>query len=122
MKTRMLGTSGLEVSAIGLGCMGMSAFYGAFDDNESLATLARAIDLGCTFWDTADAYGPHTNERLVGSALKGKRDKVVLATKFALRLDPNDPMKRMISGSPEYVREACDASLQRLGVDHIDRY
>ncbi|HEY4178082.1 MAG TPA: aldo/keto reductase [Kofleriaceae bacterium] len=122
MKTRKLGTSGLEVSEIGLGCMGMSAFYGAFDDKESTATIHRSIELGVTFLDTADAYGPHTNERLVGAAIKGKRDKVVLATKFGIRLDPKDPMARSISGSPDYVRAACDASLERLGVDHIDLY
>ncbi len=122
MKYRKLGSQGLEVSAIGLGCMGMSAFYGSRDDTESRATLDRAVDLGVTFLDTADAYGPHTNEVLVGAAIAGKRDKIVLATKFGIRLDPNDPAGRRISGSPDYVRDACDASLKRLGVDHIDLY
>jgi aryl-alcohol dehydrogenase-like predicted oxidoreductase len=122
MKTRTLGRQGLEVSAIGLGCMGMSAFYGARDDDESRATLDRALELGVTFLDTADAYGPHTNERLLGGWLRGKRDRIVLATKFGIRLDPNDPAARSISGAPDYVRAACDASLARLGVDHIDLY
>lgn len=122
MKTRTLGRQGLEVSAIGLGCMGMSAFYGAHDDDESRATLDRALELGVTFLDTADAYGPHTNERLLGGWMRGKRDRVVLATKFGIRLDPNDPAARSISGAPDYVRAACDASLARLGVDHIDLY
>jgi aryl-alcohol dehydrogenase-like predicted oxidoreductase len=120
MKTRKLGS--LEVSEIGLGCMGMSAFYGGRDDVESVATLHRALELGVTFWDTADAYGPHTNERLVGSVLKGKRDQVTLATKFGIKLDPANPAARAISGAPDYVRAACDASLERLGVDHIDLY
>jgi aryl-alcohol dehydrogenase-like predicted oxidoreductase len=122
MKTRKLGTQGLEVSVIGLGCMGMSAFYGARDDAESLATLDRAIDLGVTFLDTADAYGPHTNEQLVGKAIAPRRDRVVLATKFGIRMDPADPAARSICGRPDYVRAACDASLARLGVDHIDLY
>ena len=121
MKTRMLGRSGLEVGAIGLGCMGMSAFYGARDDAESRATIDRALELGVTLLDTSDAYGPHTNEVLVGSQIKGKRDRVVLATKFGIKIGP-DPMSRTIIGRPDYVREACDASLQRLGVDHIDLY
>ncbi len=121
MKTRKLGADGLEVGAIGLGCMGMSAFYGGRDDAESRATIDRALELGVTLLDTSDAYGPHTNEVLVGSQIKGKRDRVVLATKFGLKMGP-DPMSRTIVGRPEYVREACDASLQRLGVDHIDLY
>lgn len=107
---------------MGLGCMGMSAFYGARDDAESRATLDRALELGVTFLDTADAYGPHTNEELVGAAIRGKRDKVVLATKFGIKLDPANPAARTISGTPAYVKSACDASLARLGIDHIDLY
>ena len=121
MKTRKLGVDGLEVGAIGLGCMGMSAFYGGRDDAESRATIDRALELGVTLLDTSDAYGPYTNEVLVGSQIKGKRDRVVLATKFGIQMGP-DPMSRTIVGRPAYVREACDASLQRLGVDHIDLY
>ena len=121
MQTRELGTSGLEVSAIGLGCMGMSDFYGARDEAQSLDTLRRAVDIGVSFWDTSDIYGPKTNERLVGRALDGCRDRVVLATKFGiLRNDAGDFLG--VNSSPEYVREACDASLKRLGVDHIDLY
>ena len=121
MKTRTLG-QGLEVSALGLGCMGMSDFYGTRDDEESLRTLNRALELGITFWDTADMYGPFTNEELVGKALKGRREQVVLATKFGIMRDPNDPASRGINGRPEYVKSACDASLKRLGTDHIDLY
>ncbi|HVA78733.1 MAG TPA: aldo/keto reductase [Candidatus Binataceae bacterium] len=121
MKTRKLGRSGLTVSAIGLGCMGMSAFYGPRDDKESMATLDRALELGCTFLDTADVYGPHTNEELVGKAIKGRRDKFVIATKFAIVVGP-DPGTRSINGKPEYVKSACDASLKRLGIDTIDLY
>jgi aryl-alcohol dehydrogenase-like predicted oxidoreductase len=121
VKTRKLGTAGLEVGAIGLGCMGMSAFYGARDDAESLATIDRALELGVTLLDTSDVYGPHTNEQLVGKAIAGKRDRVVLATKFGIQMGP-DPATRMIVGRPEYVRAACDASLARLGVEHIDLY
>jgi len=116
--TRTLGNS-LVVSSQGLGCMGMSEFYGATDEAEGLATIDRALDLGITFLDTADMYGPFTNERLVGRAIASRRDEVVLATKFGIvRTDGG----RSISGSPDYVRSACDASLQRLGVDHIDLY
>lgn len=122
MHTRRLGRSDLEVSAIGLGCMGMSEFYGAADEAEAVATIHRAIDLGCTFLDTADMYGPHTNERLVGRAVRDRRDAVVLATKFGIVRDPTHPMIRGINGKPDYVREACDASLRRLGVDVIDLY
>lgn len=121
MQTRELGTSGLEVSAIGLGCMGMSDFYGAHDEAQSLATLRHAVDIGVSFWDTSDIYGPKTNELLVGRALEGVRDRIVLATKFGiLRNDAGDFIG--INSSPAYVREACDASLKRLGVDHIDLY
>ena len=120
--TVALGSEGLHVSRQGLGCMGMSEFYGPGDDAESIATIHRAIELGVTFLDTADMYGPHTNERLVGRAIAGRRDEVVLATKFGIVRDPDDPSVRGISGRPEYVRSACEASLQRLGVDRIDLY
>jgi aryl-alcohol dehydrogenase-like predicted oxidoreductase len=121
MKTRTLGTDGPTVSAIGLGCMGMSAFYGQGDDAESEATIHRALDLGCNLLDTSDMYGPHTNERLVGRAIAGRRDEVVLATKFGIQI-AGDPPERSINGRPEYVRAACEGSLERLGVDHIDLY
>ncbi len=122
MKTRRLGSSGPAVSAIGLGCMGMSAFYGPGDDEESAATIARALDLGCNFLDTSDMYGPHTNEELVGRAIAQRRDDFFLATKFGIRIDPGDSSRRAIDGTPAYVHEACDASLRRLGTDHIDLY
>ena len=122
MKTRQLGRSGLTVSALGLGCMGMSDFYGGQDDAESTRTLHRALELGVTFFDTADMYGPYKNEELLGKAFKGKRESIVLATKFGILRDPNDPAKRGINGRPEYVRAACDASLKRLGTDYIDLY
>jgi aryl-alcohol dehydrogenase-like predicted oxidoreductase len=122
METRELGRSGLKVSALGLGCMGMSEFYGSTDENESIATIHRSIELGMTFLDTADVYGPHKNEVLVGKAIKGKRDKVVLATKFGIVRDPANPQVRGVNGKPEYVRACCDASLKRLDVDHIDLY
>ena len=119
MKTRTLGE--LVVSEIGLGCMGMSEFYGPGDEEESLRTIALALELGVTFLDTADMYGPFTNEKLVGKAIAGKRDQVVLATKFG-NVRGEDGSFQGISGTPEYVREACDASLKRLGVDFIDLY
>jgi aryl-alcohol dehydrogenase-like predicted oxidoreductase len=122
MQTRTLGKNGPQVSMLGLGCMGMSEFYGEFNDAESIATIHHALDVGITLLDTADAYGPHTNEVLVGKAVKGIRDKVFLATKFGLVRDPNNPAARGINGRPEYVRSSCDASLKRLGTDYIDLY
>jgi len=121
MDTRELGTSGLEVSSIGLGCMGMSEFYGASEEAASIDVLHHAIDIGVTFWDTADMYGSGANERLVGRALEDRRDEVVLATKFAVVRGEGGSFLG-VSGRPEYVREACDASLKRLGVEHIDLY
>jgi aryl-alcohol dehydrogenase-like predicted oxidoreductase len=120
--TRPLGGQGLVVSAQGLGCMGMSEFYGPGDRDESVATINRALELGVTFLDTADVYGPFTTEELVGSTVKGKRDEVVLATKFGIVRDPDDPTRRAINGRPEYVRSCIDASLQRLGLEHVDLY
>jgi aryl-alcohol dehydrogenase-like predicted oxidoreductase len=122
MKMRELGRSGLKVSSIGLGCMGMSEFYGKPDDAESTATIDRALDLGVNFLDTADAYGPHTNEELVGQAIRERRDEVILATKFGLVRDPMNPKARGVNGKPEYVRSCCEASLKRLGVKTIDLY
>jgi aryl-alcohol dehydrogenase-like predicted oxidoreductase len=120
LKKRNLGNS-LTVSAIGLGCMGMSEFYGSHDDAQSIATIHRALDLGCNFLDTADMYGPFTNEKLVGRAVRDRRDEVVLATKFG-NMRGEDGAFLGISGKADYVRKSCDASLQRLGVDHIDLY
>jgi len=120
MKRRKLGS--LEVSALGLGCMGMSDFYGERDEAESIATIHRALDLGVTLLDTADMYGPHTNEELVGRALKGKRDRAVVATKCGIVRDPSDPSKRGFDGSASYIKRACEGSLKRLGIDVIDLY
>ncbi len=120
MKNRKLGE--LEVSAIGLGCMGMSFAYGEANETESLATIDRALDLGVNFLDTADMYGPHTNEELVGKAIKGRRDSFVIATKFGIVSDATDPAKRSINGRPEYVRQAVEGSLKRLGIETIDLY
>jgi aryl-alcohol dehydrogenase-like predicted oxidoreductase len=121
MKQRSLGKQGLEVSAIGLGCMGMSEFYGTSDEGEAIATIHRSIDLGCTFLDTADMYGPFSNERLIGRAIADRRQRVVLATKFGNERKADGEWIG-INGSPEYVHSACDASLDRLGVEHIDLY
>jgi aryl-alcohol dehydrogenase-like predicted oxidoreductase len=122
MDQRTLGTEGLEVSAEGLGCMGMSEFYGTTDESEAIATIHLALDLGVTFLDTSDIYGPHTNEQLVGQAIADRRDEVVLATKFGIVRDPENPAARGVNGRPDYVLKSCDASLRRLGVDHIDLY
>lgn len=120
METRRLGP--LEVSAMGLGCMGMSEFYGPTDEAEAIATIHRALDLGVTLLDTSDMYGPFTNEELVGKAVRGRRDRVVLATKCGIVRDAQNKALRGVNGSPEYIRQACDASLRRLGVDHVDLY
>ncbi len=123
MKTRRLGPQGPSVSAIGLGCMGMSDFYTTgIDEKESIATLHHALELGVTLLDTADVYGPHTNEELLGRALKGKRGQIFLATKFGLVRNPDQPASRGTNGRPEYVRQAVEGSLKRLGTDHIDLY
>ena len=116
-KVRLLGAQGLQTFAIGLGCMGMSEFYGPSNEKESLATIHRALELGINTLDTADMYGPFKNEELVGRAIKGKRDRVIIATKFGSVRDPKDPTKRSINGRPEYVRQACEGSLKRLGID-----
>src|ERR687897_674512 len=121
MDQRRLGSEGLVVSEIGLGCMGMSEFYGTGEEDESIATIRRAIELGVTFLDTADMYGPFTNERLVGKAIEGRRDEVTIATKFGNVRGENGSFQG-VNGRPEYVHEACDGSLSRLGVDYIDLY
>jgi len=122
MQKAALGSQGLKVSRQGLGCMGMSEFYGERDDAESVATIHRALELGITLLDTADIYGPHTNERLVGKAIADRRERVVLATKFGIVRDPDNPAIRGVNGRPEYVKARCDDSLGRLGIDYIDLY
>jgi aryl-alcohol dehydrogenase-like predicted oxidoreductase len=124
MKNRRLGSAGAEVSAMGLGCMGMSAYYGTTDEGEAIATIHRALELGVNFLDTAEMYGPYTNEELVGRAVAGHRDEYVIATKFGVRLEPTDegPVNRVLDGTPENVRRSAEASLGRLGTDRIDLY
>jgi len=122
MQTRTLGRNGPQISALGLGCMGMSDFYGAHDDAESIATIHHALDRGVTLLDTADMYGPHTNEELVGRAIKGRREQAFIATKFGIMRDPANPQARGVNGRPEYVRAACEGSLRRLGIETIDLY
>jgi Predicted oxidoreductases (related to aryl-alcohol dehydrogenases) len=122
MQTRTLGTNGPQVSALGLGCMGMSDFYGHRDDAESIATIRHALDRGLSLLDTADMYGPHLNEELVGKAIHGRREQAFVATKFGIVRDPANPTARGVNGRPEYVRAACEGSLKRLGIETIDLY
>lgn len=122
MQKRKLGNTGLVVSAMGLGCMGMSEFYGPTDEAEAIGTIHRALELGIDFLDTADMYGPFKNEELVGKAIRGRREKVIIATKYGIVRDPNNPSVRGISGKPDYVRKSCEDSLRRLGVETIDLY
>src|SRR5215831_4015133 len=122
MESRTLGTQGLVVSALGLGCMGMSEFYGPGDEAESIATIHRALDLGVNLLDTADVYGPYTNEELVGRAIRDRRQGVFVATKFGIVRRADNPTYRAVSGRPDYVRQSCEGSLKRLGVDTIDLY
>src|ERR1700728_2200975 len=122
MDKRALGSQGLVVSAEGLGCMGMSEFYGSQDEGEAIATIQLALELGVDLLDTADMYGPHTNERLGGEAIAGPRDEGILATKFGFVRDPENPQARAVNGRPDYVHRACDDSLRRLAVEHIDLY
>ena len=122
MQTRTLGTNGPQVSALGLGCMGMSDFYGHRDDAESIATIQHALDRGLSLLDTADAYGPHLNEELVGKAIQGRREQAFVATKFGIVRDPGNPQARGVNGRPDYVRATCEGSLKRLGIETIDLY
>jgi len=122
MDRRKLGSEGLEVSAEGLGCMGMTWAYGSGDEQSGIQTIHRALELGVTFLDTAEIYGPHTNEQLVGRAIAGRRDEIELATKFGFRVNPESPYERAVDGTPENVKRACEGSLERLGTDHIDLY
>ena len=122
MNRRRLGSQGLEVSAEGLGCMGMTWAYGPGDEESGLATIHRALELGITFLDTAEVYGPHTNEELVGRAIAGRREQFEIATKFGFVINPDAPSGRATDGTPENVRRACEGSLKRLGVDHIDLF